>query len=47
MSRTMDQIIESIEEDIKQYRLKKLDANGDLYEDNEDYNFYKESSLWE
>jgi hypothetical protein len=38
----MDQIIKSIKEDVMKYRLKKLDINGDFYEDDEDYNFDKE-----
>lgn len=39
MTRTIDEIIKSIE---KGLRLQKLDANGDFYEDTEDYNFDKE-----
>ena len=30
---------ERIEEDIMKYRLKKIDQNGDFYDDDEDYNF--------
>ena len=47
MTKPMDQIILDIEEDIKQFRLKKIDANGDFYDDDEDYNFDEDEDLIE
>lgn len=38
----MDQTILQIEENMEQFRLKKLDANGDFYEDDEDYTFIQD-----
>lgn len=48
MTKSMDQIILDIEENIKQFRLKKIDANGDFYDDNdEDFNFDEDEDLVE